>query len=273
MKIQIFVVSRSQADCDHVGLLKERAIPDGVREKLKGIGVRAEVRALHLKGENYEDIAWSVLNLAQDQDDVCVLTIGNTGDLNRALTPHVLCYCSDENIQKNPQNILGSTYTSLLRRYLRIRELFQSLGHRKLIMLPRKNCRSSDLNELLELSCFPGNHGDFVDKFDRLLAALRRSMKPKKKTADPSSYFVDEEHRHYQLGHEQHALASDKCPPHRVGCVLGINFRMGIRMNRQDHYNVTEDGDFISGVFEDCHDEPEFIKPKTHLNMFPCGQI
>lgn len=273
MRIQLFVVSKNQAACDCAGRLKERAIPRDTLKKLYDTGARPEIRALRLKENDYDDIARSILELTSIHDDVIVLTVGDTGALDQVIAPHVLCHAINEDIRKNPKNILGSAYTQLLRRYIRVKEKYQDLGHRKMMLLPMKNCLSKELDELLKLSIFDGRHGAFSVEVDRLIARLRSRMKPKKRTADPCSYFVDDNSRHFQLGHEQHALASDACPPHKMSCVLGVHFRMGMRINRQDHFNVSKDADYISGVFEDCHDDPVLVKSTTHLNMFPNGQF
>lgn len=273
MKIQLFVVSKDQAACDCAGRLKEQAVPRDTLQKLKVTGARPEIRALRLKEHDYDDIARSLLELTSIHDDISVLTIGDTGALRQIIAPHVLCHSISEDVRNNPKNILGSAYTQLLRRYIRVKEKYQDLGHRKMMMLPMKNCLSKELDELLMLSTFDGKHGEFSVEVERLLAGLRSRMTPKKRTADPGSYFVDDKSRHFQLGREQHGLASDACPPHKMSCVLGVHFRMGMRINRQDHYNVSKDDDYISGAFEDCHDDPVLVKSTTHLNMFPNGQF
>ena len=98
---------------------------------------------------------------------------------------------------------------------------------------------------------------------------FRSRQRPKRKSSYDDEYLVDDEKKHFRLGHERHSRADTGLPHVRL-CRLSNLYRFGRSFDNRQHYNVSMDKDIIvmDGDYPNCHGERMSGKGQPYLNMF-----
>ncbi|MGO3714405.1 hypothetical protein [Alcaligenes aquatilis] len=139
----------------------------------------------------------------------------------------------------------------------------------QVVLLPFMAFDAQELRELKE-SCENILADNFINTATRCIEALRRRRRPHRKKDHPKLYYVDNQKRLFEYGHENHArLATGH--PHTSLCVLLGLSRFGRTVKDDRHYNVTREkgsGTKISGNFLNCHGETYMAAAVSHLNIF-----
>ena len=272
MKFSVQLVSRDARACDRAGNLKEAAIPSAAREKADRAGDRIEVNTVYAGGYSEDAITRAVLENASRAEACCVIVDDTSLGYANLITPSILTVQTERKLDnKLLKNTLAQAYLKGYKRAKTVWGFFQSRQTKKFLILPRRNCACPELADLFEL-CEPSPAGTaFAESMEKYVKSIRGRVTPKTNTSRPETYIKDDKNRYFRLGFERHAQADEAAPPHNIYCVLAKHFRLGMRLDPFEHFNVTEGGQHISGSFEDCHANPTLERPRTHLNMFPSG--
>lgn len=170
---------------------------------------------------------------------------------------------------KNLPNALVSVLTRSLRCYKYLKTRFNDSKYHQILRLPLRNFLSPEIYRLRTLCHDMISNQNFGRSLDESLGKLRDLRRPKQLSSHPVHYLVDDDNKHFQLGHEFHARADTSCPPHNVRCVYGNMFRFGRRFDGTRHFNVSHDrGAVMAGNYPDCHDNLRPGLDASHLNMF-----
>ena len=169
----------------------------------------------------------------------------------------------------NIQNLVQTLLARAVRNFRYYRTRFLDLKYQQLLRLPLRNFMADEIGVLRDLCHDLIGAENFGRQLDQVLGTLRSRQRPKKATSRPERYFVDDEDKHFQLGHETHARADTSQPPHTKTCVLGNKYRFGIAFDGAKHFNVSNDKDeAMSGDYVDCHGASRQGQGGKHLNMF-----
>jgi hypothetical protein len=171
---------------------------------------------------------------------------------------------------KSIHNYLGMVLSKVVRAFAAYSVRFDDQKARKLLTLPLRNFRSSELRQLHSLfknGVIPG--GNFSNSLDEILKALRERQKPKVETNYRRTFVVDDLARYFEYGREIHAQLETGVPPHNYLCAVTGSYRFGKRYDSTRHFNVSLQEERISGTFADCHDVRADRSPCSHINMFP----
>ncbi|MBB4732230.1 hypothetical protein [Xanthomonas arboricola] len=175
------------------------------------------------------------------------------------------------NYVENVANFLTGHFRPLLRNFGDFLQITSGATDHQAIALPLKNFNSRSFGELLEY-CRIGTLGanfrnDLVVKLNRVL----RLRGPKRRSAYPHVYFVDEGSRYFKYGFERHSKP-ETGGNHKIYCQLNAGFRFGKVLENERHYNVTVgDSDNRTPItcnLPNCHSESVPIKARSHINMF-----
>ncbi len=277
----VIIVATPDASLERIIVQRrEQLIPDAIRRKTHNSidGNRVTISCFLVKSHaRAKDLIEFVDNLCDRNVSGIILAIDYRlvalVELLRS-TFFVISYSQDGMI--NFGNFFGSIITRALRDYRILSHKFDDTKFRKLFTLPLRNFKAPELNKLVQV-CAASNSGKgFADRLDAALRALRERQKPKRYEDNPSHvYLVDDEGKHFQLGHERHARAETAIPPHNDLCRINNVFRFGHRFDSELHYNVSKDENSrqkslgMIGSYLNCHDSEIPGQGRTHLNMFP----
>lgn len=213
----------------------------------------------HLQRSKFSDASGVILLI----DDSIPNLIDNLGDqfcINRFAPPKC---------EKNVANILSSILAKCLRAFNYLQKRFNDLKYHQIFRLPLRNFNASEITEMRRACRYLINQDNYAREIDRILQKIRRRQRPKKASSYPGPYYVDDKGKHFQLGHELHAQADTKMPPHNCICIVANQFRFGCIFDGKKHYNVSRDGDSsMAGSYLNCHEENQATKATRHLNMF-----
>lgn len=178
-------------------------------------------------------------------------------------------YLANDNIRSFP-NFFGVIFNRTLRDYRAFSIKFDDLKFRKLFTLPIRNFRAEELEDLCGICTSSSDAPNFANRLEGALKALRARQQPKRFSDSPEIYLVDQDEKHFRLGHERHARADTAIPPHNNLCILGNNWRFGRKFDNETHYNVSmsKPTSKMDKDYPDCHGVPRPGKSRTHLNMF-----
>ncbi len=173
----------------------------------------------------------------------------------------------------NFKNFFGSYFSPLFRNLFAVKTLMQDANKKQAMMLPLRNFKAAELNEMARLSREESRSGRFVFNIEACVAGIIKRKVPRKDSNSKTKYFVDDNGIHFEYGHEEHAHF-DTSKPHVAACEFNGSFRFGNNIETRKHYNVSfgsGDRTGISGKFTNCHDAEQQVPEnphKTHLNMF-----
>ncbi len=270
MHVQILVVTGCRDVSQMVGKTKMRLFSDKVIRKASTLGVTVSVSSILLTQPKSDEILDYFIRHSATLSGAIVILDDNFSFLLSDLAPSLFSVIvSSDALSLNIQNCLRSAYNSSLDIFLSIYERFQNFQYKKIFLLPYRNFLGSDFEDLA------GNFRkgivdrSLIQKVDEALSRIRKRQKPKTSSTYRDTYLADDQKRFFQMGKEKHAKAETGQPPHSKLCVLNSKFRFGNKFDENLHYNVSFEGDDISGVFADCHDRGEIVGTKSHLNIFP----
>lgn len=170
---------------------------------------------------------------------------------------------------KPPHNYFGMILSKILKAFSAFEVRFNDQKMRKLLVLPLRNFVADELTQLHAL--FRNGvrvDGDFAPSIDRLLSELRNRQRPKVDKNYSKRYIVDDQIRYFEYGHEVHAQLESVVPPHSPLCSVNGAFRFGKRYDSRRHFNVSREGERLSGIFQDCHGADAELDQCSHVNMF-----
>jgi hypothetical protein len=170
---------------------------------------------------------------------------------------------------QNVVNLLQAVLAKALRTFRLYKKRFDDLKYQQILRLPMRNFASPEIGELRTACHDMMNRNNFGQEIEAILKRFRGRQQPKKASSRPATYLVDDNAKHFTLGHELHAQAETGMPPHNDLCIFGNGFRFGRAFDGKRHYNVSRDnGETIVGQYPDCHDVMRGHPVQTHINMF-----
>ncbi|MBC9247496.1 hypothetical protein H4P12_12425 [Paracoccus sp. 11-3] len=169
---------------------------------------------------------------------------------------------------KNVDNVITSVLAKCLRAFRFFAKRFTDKKYQQIFRLPLRNFDAPEIVEMRKI-CRDMTQRNYGREIDALLKDMRKRQKPKKASAYPEVYLVDDKDKHFKLGPERHAQAETSMPPHNAICVVSNNMRFGHRFDGSTHYNVSRDKNVsMKGIYEDCHGILREHGKNSHLNMF-----
>lgn len=213
----------------------------------------------HLQSLKFSDASGIIL-LTDDSIPNLIDSLGDQFCINRFTPPKY---------NKNVANILSSILTRCLRAFNYLQKRFNDLKYHQIFRLPLRNFKASEITEMRHACRDLMNHGNYAREIDQVLQKIGKRQRPKKASSYPDPYYVDDQGKHFQLGHELHARADSKMPPHNCICIVANQFRFGCIFDGKKHYNVSRDRDgSMAGSYLNCHGENQAARATRHLNMF-----
>ncbi|WEQ54207.1 hypothetical protein LV564_00020 (plasmid) [Komagataeibacter nataicola] len=165
-------------------------------------------------------------------------------------------------------NQLTSTLSKCLKAYKYLASRFADAKYQQIFRLPLRNFDAPDIARMREL-CRDMTQRNYGNEIDALLRDMRKRQAPKRASDYQDIYYVDDSGKHFQFGHEHHALADTAMPPHNALCIIGNCLRFGQRFDGTTHYNVSRDkGASMKGTYLDCHGSCRLHQKHSHINMF-----
>lgn len=165
-------------------------------------------------------------------------------------------------------NQLASTLSKCLKAYKYLAGRFADAKYQQIFRLPLRNFDAPDIARMREL-CRDMTQRNYGKEIDALLCDMRRRQAPKRASGYQDIYYIDDSGKHFQLGHEHHALADTAMPPHNVLCIIGNCLRFGQWFDGRTHYNVSKDKKAsMKGMYPDCHGVDQPHQKDSHINMF-----
>ncbi|MBC9936931.1 MULTISPECIES: hypothetical protein [unclassified Leucobacter] len=170
---------------------------------------------------------------------------------------------------KAPFNFIITAFSRLLRNWLLLRRLMDSKTELTAAALPSRNFRAAEFANFLHVCTELADSKDFHERVVPALNAVKALRGPKRRSSDQTQYFKDDNSHHYQYGHETHSQF-DTGGKHTIACAIRGNYRFGVPLEAQRHFNVTLDGKNkrISGLFINCDENDEQVSATSHINMF-----
>lgn len=221
--------------------------------------------------QNKESLADFLLNGSTGADAVAVLLDVPLADNTDQLHPAIFIGQVDFTTYiPNVQNALSGQAARVLRNLgfllieLEDSTLFQAS------VLPLRNFAAAELKELAHLCRISTSDGAFGSRASALIRQLVNRRGPRLRSKYPDRYFKDDCGHYFRYGFEEHSRF-ETGGDHGTICHLNGLFRFGKRLEEQRHYNVTHgdnDGDRITAVFENCHNQRVNIVDRSHVNMF-----
>ncbi|ASL43525.1 hypothetical protein bAD24_I08540 [Burkholderia sp. AD24] len=185
---------------------------------------------------------------------------------------HAFFTCSVEipEFISNCKNFLGKVFSRLLRNFSYLISTLQQSEQGQAAILPIRNFDADAMRELVRVCRDETMNPLFAQLTTAHLSELRKRRRPRRRSAYKTQYWVDDADKHFEYGHEKHALPATG-RPHTLVCEICGNFRFGKKIPFDRHFNVTRgagDKPRISGRFRNCHDEMVVVKETSHINMF-----
>jgi hypothetical protein len=273
MKLFICLVTPSEKLRRHIGLGKTSVVPKALnRGPFANQQPHTTVAAWTPEAPfSSADLEQFLLLRARDHD-ACVLVVDKVWKhyVQDVMNAIFTVFFEAEIAGDNPHNFLSGIFARTLRTFGIVFAKFRRGDDGKLLALPLRNFRASELTEVARLCREVRLSSTFSEDVERELAGLRERVRPRRKSNYKTTYIVDELERFFAYGQEMHARFATG-EPHRPSCEVAALFRFGVRLDERRHYNVSEtEGDRtkIEGDFPDCHGQVHVVRDKTHLNMF-----
>lgn len=272
MTTSIVVLTSNEALSRFVGIKKSAIVPVEIRNKPcfreKPFAVSSVlVREL---GKATEILANYFVGIPESTEALIVLCEKGLEKFAAPFARSFFTYFFDPGMGgKTVQNYLGYVCARVLSAFAIYSSRFDDAKYRRLMLLPTRNFKASEIKDLEGLFLGSVKTDDFGPKLDGILARIRKRQKPKRESTYDDVYIVDDSHRHFIYGKERHSQNETSCPPHGASCLTSGHFRFGRRYDSGRHYNVSYAGWNISGMFASCHDAQIQMTARSHINMFP----
>ena len=271
MIVALVVITKSRAVEECVSVRGNTLVAIDLLAKLRGRGITVSVKSILLETiKDHSRIIDYFSNIDRNTGGIIFLC---EEDLMPCISPFRTAI-----LLKDLDSSMGGTSVVNHMRQVTARILkvsmsyairFNDAAYQRLLLLPARNFIAHEIEELENLFSHCTGATDFGDRLDAILSKLRRRQSPKRSTKYKELFIVDDEERHFSYGKERHAQNETACPPHHLLCLVTANFRFGIRYDSRRHYNVSQEGDRISGVFTDCHGARTILPSRSHVNIFP----
>ena len=272
MKISLLVATPDEELAQLVTRKKNSLVEPSVLDRARNMGARINVAAIIVKKDM--DFMRFFESRLEDLSGAIVVLDNRLDHLKELIAPSLFVVSlGNTKPSFNFQNQLRSSYNVGLRAFLILLDRFCQLQFQKMLLLPLENFSAVEIDDLKRLFSDGVNLKGFGDALDRILGSMRSRQKPKTSSGFKETYFVDDQSLFFQLAHEKHSRAETARPPHFQRCFLASRFRFGARFDEFRHFNVSKEGDHVSGVFAACHGAPSIYGPRTHLNVFPNDYI
>lgn len=165
-------------------------------------------------------------------------------------------------------NQLTATISKCLRAYRWLSLRFDDAKYQQMFRLPLRNFDAPEI-AALRWQCRDMLGRDYAKGIETEIGKLRKRQAPKKAADYKDVYYVDDDGKHFQLGHELHSRADTAIPPHNTLCVIANCLRFGLRFDGTTHFNVSRDNDAsMIGAYPNCHSVKQPNARRSHVNMF-----
>ncbi len=269
MKFAILVIANDADVLSFFDRLKAAAVPKEVSKGKHRFSVS-------VKGGDAsdQDVTDWLLKAFEKHDAVGILTETGLPFQFLASCPAVfrLDFCS-YTAKTNMKNYFGHHLKRWLRNLIFLTEQFNDGKLIKCLLLPRQSFNAPELEKLFEVCATQTGEGEFGNKLQAQLKSIRDRSTPKKKKSGQRHFLKDDNGRFFELAKEKHGQSETTSPPHNSECFLTATARFGVSIDREIHFNVSEEARQISGEFVDCHNAKVNVAATSHINMFPNGFI
>ena len=269
MKFAILVIASDADVVSFFDRLKASVVP---KEVSKGQH-RFSVSVKDGNASDQEVTDW-LLTAFEKHDAVGILTETGLPFQFLASCPAVfrMDFCSHK-AKANMKNYFGHHLKRWLRNLIFLAERFNDGKLVKCLLLPRQSFNAPELEELFAVCATLTGEGEFSNKLQAHLKSIRDRSTPKKKKSGQRHFLKDDNGRYFELAKEKHGQSETTNPPHNSECLLAATARFGVSIDREIHFNVSEEAGKISGKFVDCHSAHVKVAETSHINMFPNGFI
>lgn len=265
--------SRTRRNCDLFYKHQEALIPQSLRkhERVRDWGFKF-VTSVFNPTQATGQIQDHVLHVSKKSDIVALLVDAAWQSKVSQMTKS--CFVAPIDFDPhatNYKNLIQATLTKLIKHLALLATYMSKAGSRNALLLPLRNFIADEVGELQTLFGTRALDPDFPIKLDLLISKINGRKRPRRRTNDEKTYFMDDQEKLFDYGMERHSKVATG-EPHTSLCVLNGYFRFGWKIPTDQHYNVTKEvGAFtkISCMFLDCHDVLAEVKERSHLNMFP----
>lgn len=271
MKFAVLVIATDTDVVSFFDRVKASAVPKEVANGQHRFSVSVKEGS-----SSDQEVASCLLKLFENNDAVGVLT--EAGLKIPILDGHAyifrMDFCSCEaKANANMKNYFGHHLNRWLRNLVFLAEQFKDGKLVKCLLLPRQNFNAPELDKLFTVCATLTGEGKFSNTLQVHLKSIRERSTPKKKKSGKKHFLKDDSGRYFELAKERHGQSEVTHPPHNSECILTATARFGVSIDRETHFNVSEEAGEISGKFVDCHGVQVDIRETTHINMFPNGFI
>ena len=171
----------------------------------------------------------------------------------------------------NIGNFLMGQFSRLIKNYSSYLKLTEDKTEKVMVGLPLRNFQANELRSLQRVCGEQVSDGNFQNNLHSALSQLARLRGPKRRSKYPTVFWKDSRGLYFEHGKERHARYEVGGAHHKACHVNGL-YRFGGLLDQEHHYNVTkgdsDDTHWLSGGFENCHEELVTIRKCTHINMF-----
>lgn len=271
MIVAVVVITKSRVVAECVDVRRNTLVAIDLLAKLRGRGMTVSVKSILVETmKDHSKISEYFLNIDRSIGGIIFLC---EEDLMPYISPFRTAI-----LLKDLDSAMGGTSivnhmrqvtARILKVFMSYAGKFNDAAFQRLLLLPARNFIAHEIEELENLFSRCTGATDFGERLDAILTNLRRRQSPKKSTKYKELFIVDDEGRNFSYGKERHAQNETACPPHHLLCLVTANFRFGIRYDSRRHYNVSQEGDRIAGVFTDCHGARSLLPSRSHVNVFP----
>ena len=266
MRTSLIVLTPDSALSRLIGLKKTFFIPSDLRRRYPDISIGSRLTSAATTAESLAPYF-----TALESSGVILLCDNRLPHLVPALGTPFFTVIFDHTLSgQAPHNYFGMILSKIIKAFTAFEARFDDQKLRKLFILPLRNFAAPELRQLHGL--FRNGvviGGEFANNIDQLLNALRGRQRPKTDKSYGKRYIVDDQVRYFEYGHERHTQLETRVPPHNPLCAVTGIFRFGKRYDEDRHFNLSREGENISGTFFDCHGASAARGPRSHINMFP----
>ncbi len=269
MKVKLILASANPELRNYFRERKGKLLPNTVRK----LGYNFDFRSIELtNGEGFFKLVAD--NLTSPADAFVLLIDGETSIV--PCRDWSGCFVVETEVpteMKRWNNYFSSVLSRAIGNLQFLQRKFQDRGSAQLLMLPIRAFQASDLVDLVEAATLKATHRSIRETIEIQLSHLKKRRTPKRNSRLQRKYIQDDVGLMFEFCLEKHAEAGTGLP-HDYLCSVNKHYRLGIRLDPKDHYNVsTNDGSRLSGAFSDCHGDKRHFSSVTHLNVFPNGHI
>lgn len=172
---------------------------------------------------------------------------------------------------ENIQNFLTARFLVLLKNFGVVTNLMSPATQYQAAALPLRNFNARELRAVVDICQTQALNAGFPNAIKNGISRLLRLRGPKRRSKYPHIYFIDENQRYFQYGHEKHS-SYPTGGDHRLSCAINGQFRFGNALEPQRHYNVSMGNSdkkrLITCHLPNCHDVPVDTVSEEYINMF-----